>query len=216
MERLKERILTTPRLLPYAENDFSFFGFTTLNDVAVLFHLIEHLKPEMFLEIGTNRGATTCFLADAFPNMMFWTVDFPNNEMPELHENLLDVQRGESLWRSEIGIAFRDRGLSIRQIYGDSRDYRSYRPMTRFDLCFVDGSHRYKDVLSDTLLCLSKGTERLCVVWHDANMETVSDALRFLSRSIPIHLIDGTRCAVYSRWDSAHRIFGERARRLEA
>jgi predicted O-methyltransferase YrrM len=94
---------------------------------------------------------------------------------------------------------FRNTGYAtkIRQVYGDSAAIDWADLGGPFDLIFIDGSHYYEYVKSDTrnaLACLSAGG---LVVWHDYGMiEDVSRAVDEVASDVSVVAIRGTRLAV--------------------
>jgi|WetSurMetagenome_2_1015567.scaffolds.fasta_scaffold225204_2 hypothetical protein len=132
--------------------------------------LTARLAPQRIFEIGTFNGKTTVNLAaNMNPMGTVLTLDLP------LQKGLSTVLRAhpwdEDLVASrESGRHFRDSVYASRilQLWGDSAsfDYGPYQGT--IDLVFVDGSHSYDYVMSDsrkaiTLLRGGKGS----ILWHD-------------------------------------------------
>jgi hypothetical protein len=214
MLAVQHAILSDERLQKYAEDDYKkWFPNTPVEDVDVLYRAIEFFKPRTFLEIGTNRGWTTAFLADAFPDMLIDTVDFPH-EMSFLYSWSPHLPLGGGDFRkSDIGFHCKGKP-NVRQLYGDSRLIKTYPVSAEYEGGFIDGSHRTEDVISDTLVFLAKraSTSKWFVVWHDAHFENVGTALRVIGSSMYVHLIAGTCCAFGSpNPQYGYEVFGDDA-----
>lgn len=92
----------------------------------------------------------------------------------------------------------------IRQLFGDSKifDESAYRDAC--DLIFVDGSHAYSYVVSDSRKALAMVRPGGLVLWHDydgarRHANGVFRALNELSREVPLVHIDGTTLVAYRR-----------------
>ena len=89
----------------------------------------------------------------------------------------------------------------IEQLYGDSKrlDETPYRDSC--DVVFVDGSHAYSYVVSDSAKALRIVKPGGVVLWHDYNSATpgVFRALNELARRIPLVHLRGTDLVAYRR-----------------
>ena len=156
-------------------------------------------SPRRILEIGTFDGNTTLNLAaNSPPDAVITTVDLPPDwkgtltyQVPGLLENFTGP--------ASAAAQFRDTGYAtkIRQIYGDSAAIDWTRLGGPFDLIFIDGSHYYEYVKSDTQNALGCLTAGGLVVWHDYGMiEDVSRAVDEVASAMRVFAIRGTRLAV--------------------
>jgi len=191
------------------------FPKVSLADMDKILRAILDSSAETFLEIGTHHGGTTSFLHEALPpNVLLYTIDAPDDELPKVTQEMatMQLEGEERVTREEIGSLISEVCPAypdgrVVQLYGDSHSLESYPPGFRVDAVFIDGSHRYEDVIADTLVALHFGSERLSIVWHDAHLETdpndgsplVRPALQFLAKTLPIIEFERTICAFYSR-----------------
>lgn len=108
-------------------------------------------KPKHFLEIGTARGWGIAAFQVALPDCVCYTMSpkntyGANNELPT----------------NEIGKAYRQKKLPVKQIWADSLKF-DYTSIPKVDASFVDGNHKYKWVLSDLKNC-NEITKKLIMV----------------------------------------------------
>lgn len=131
--------------------------------------LISTIKPRKIFEFGTNLGSTTLLFAlNAPKECRIFTLDLP----PENHGDTgYRLERGEEsiLPRSKVGIRFRNHPLGKRiiQLLADSAKLDESQYEGQFDLIFVDGSHAYEYVKSDTEKALKMLAPGGVILWHD-------------------------------------------------
>jgi len=168
--------------------------------------LAKLLECERLFEFGTFRGETAWLLAHNLPQARVYTLDLGSAERAararfELTdpEYFLDWQRGT-----------RFRGTPeesrITQLVGDSAAFDSEPFRSNIDLVFVDASHSYSYVRSDTEAALEMLTRFGTIVWDDYTFYSgIYAYLNELAPSLdaPIYHLLGTRLAVYSRWPIA-------------
>jgi predicted O-methyltransferase YrrM len=156
-------------------------------------------RPRRILEIGTFDGNTTLNLAaNSPPDAVITTVDLPPDwtgtltyQVPGLLENFTGPASATAQFRN-TGYA-----AKIRQVYGDSAAIDWTILGGPFDLIFIDGSHYYEYVKSDTQNALGCLTPGGLVVWHDYGMiEDVSRAVDEVASAMRVFAIRGTRLAV--------------------
>ena len=91
----------------------------------------------------------------------------------------------------------------IEQLFGDSKSLSVARWAGSCDLVFVDGSHAYSYVVSDSEKALELVRPGGLVLWHDyagpGHSRGVYRALNELSGRIPLVRIDGTKFVAYRR-----------------
>jgi hypothetical protein len=86
---------------------------------------------------------------------------------------------------------------SIRQVFGDSARLDWDRLGGNFDLVFIDGSHSYDYVISDTNNALAHVRPGGVLIWHDYVMlKDASTALDDFPGAINVRQVAGTRLAV--------------------
>jgi predicted O-methyltransferase YrrM len=89
----------------------------------------------------------------------------------------------------------------IDQLFGDSKSFDERAYVDRCDVVFVDGSHAYSYVVSDSTKALRMVKPGGLVLWHDYNSATkgVFRALNELSKQIPLVHLRGTDLVAYRR-----------------
>jgi predicted O-methyltransferase YrrM len=127
------------RLAPY---QCLFDAKAELGDLLATFGATE---ANAFLEIGTNRGASSAAVALCFPQARVVTLDLPDSLRTQWNP----------LPRSEVGEAHRALGVAhrIEQRFMDSSDlWRLAGQGEVYDLVFIDGDHSPEPVFRDLIL----------------------------------------------------------------
>ncbi len=160
-------------------------------------------------EIGTFDGRTTLNLAlSAPPRCRVFSLDLPHEtrtrfELAAGEDHMVD--KGASGQRIEAYRQSHARAVArIYQLYGDSArfDFGPYRRSC--SLVFVDGSHHYDYVMSDSYRALEMVRPGGVILWHDYGIwEGVTRALEDLERREKLRLksIRGTSL-VYWRYQA--------------
>lgn len=153
----------TPVVLPFPETRD---GSVTLLELTTIARLVRERQPGAIFEIGTFDGRTTSALAANAPaNASVFTLDVPPDHPTKL---AIDARERVFVDKPASGSLLRGTPWASRvtQLYGDSAsfDFAPYRAQ----FVFVDGSHAYEYVLSDTdrALRLLDGKPGM-IVWHD-------------------------------------------------
>jgi len=175
-------------------------GNVTLLELLVLSRLVRERRPRSLFEIGTFDGRTTLALAmNAEADAIVYTLDLPQHASTDL-----GIERAERAFvdkpRSGARFLNTDAATKIRQLYGDSATFDFTKHAA--DFVFVDGSHAYEYVLSDSerALALLQGGAGT-IVWHDYGEWTgVTRALDKLAttdaRFADLRAIEGTTLAI--------------------
>jgi predicted O-methyltransferase YrrM len=91
----------------------------------------------------------------------------------------------------------------IVQLYGDSKAFDETPYLRRFDLIFVDGSHAYSYVCSDSEKALRMCRPGGLILWHDyagsRHCRGVYRALNELARRIPLVQVSGTTLVAHRK-----------------
>ena len=141
-------------------------------DTCVILTLIRNRKPKTFLEVGTHKGYTVRNIKRKFPDLVVTTVD-PGDKIPA--DERPPGQRGEYLPQDEVGCLlgkYSDVEILKQRfediVFGDRK----------FDFIFVNGDHRYNEVIRDTALALKLVNRPGVIIWHDFNnVKAVNDAI---------------------------------------
>lgn len=179
-------------------------GYLDDRNRAVLAALCQGLGARTFFEIGTNRGRTAWTVARSNPELTVYSLDLPSPEAAaDARLEMIDADRGAfEGWQR--GVAFRGTPEEprIHQLLGDSAtfDYGPYEG--RMDVVFIDGSHSYEYVRSDTEAALRMLSPCGAVVWDDfpafpGVLQGVLDAAGALESPV-VHVL-GTRLAIWAR-----------------
>lgn len=154
-------------------------------------------RAERVLEIGTQYGNTTWFLAANLPDGgRLVTVDLPP-------ESTAESGGRETQPKHEVGRFFRDTPESrrITQMLQDSRTLDPKLFDLPFDYVFIDGNHAYDFARSDTRTALRLLAEEGTIVWHDyytldprIGVRTLLHQLR--DSGLPVFHLDQTTCGV--------------------
>ncbi len=153
-------------------------------------------------EFGTYLGETAWLIAHNNPRVHVYTLDLPGPEaVGQLAYELTDPEYFER-WERGRRFAGTPEAVRITQLLGDSAtfDFSPYRG--RIDLVYVDASHNYPWVRSDTEAAFQLLSERGTVVWDDyTHYPGVFRFLNQLSPRLdhPIVHVSATRLAVYTR-----------------
>ncbi|MCR9243210.1 MAG: class I SAM-dependent methyltransferase [Rhodobiaceae bacterium] len=177
---------------------------TTIDEVWVLAALAK--KSKTIFEFGTCTGRTTYLLARNAPEgARIGTIT--------LTPDTLDTYRAESddpdnarwtqIAKEESTFTnFHYSGTpvegKVEQFFGDSKEFDDTPWAGTCDLVFIDGSHAYSYVKSDTEKAIAMTKKGGLVFWHDYSPPCpgVWKYLNELGKTHPIKHIKGTRLAV--------------------
>jgi hypothetical protein len=197
---IEKEVIEVGQVLPWEGSSIS--AFEVINLAAI----IQHLKPQRVFEIGTSKGVTAYNLALNLPEGgQLLTLD-----LPPATEAGAEISTKFDVTASDTKMIFADRvnrrflGTSVEsritQLYGDSAafDYSPYEKSC--DVVFVDGSHAYEYVKSDTDSALRIVKSGGWIIWHDYNdgffWPEVRRYLKEVSGSMKIYRIKGTMFAI--------------------
>ncbi|MDO5510197.1 MAG: class I SAM-dependent methyltransferase [Weeksellaceae bacterium] len=140
--------------IPY----FTFLGGGSLpTDISLLRSACKKFPACKYFEIGTWRGESAINVADL--TAVCHTLNLSANEMQ---------QRGFSQEYIDAQAYLSKSHPKIEHFYGDSAQFDFAALNTKYDVIFIDGSHHYKDVLSDTRKVLKHLAHKdSIIIWHD-------------------------------------------------
>lgn len=164
-------------------------GNVPLAQLVVMMRLIRTHDPQGIFEIGTFDGRTTLNMAaNAGSDARIVTLDLPAGQ---IQDAALPTDVGDSAYSEKAASGARFKGSplasKITQVFGDSATFDFGPHAGQMDLVFIDGSHSYEYVLSDTenarkLLRNGKGW----ILWDDYGIwEGVTRALNELHGTNP-------------------------------
>jgi predicted O-methyltransferase YrrM len=145
-------------------------GNTSLLESIVINKLVKQASPRGIFEIGTFDGGTTLAMAaNSGEAVQIFTLDLPKSELENTKFEVCGKEK-QYIEKPESGARFKGTVYQrqITQLFGDSAsfDYSPYHGT--IDVVFIDGSHAYDYVKSDTenALKLLRNSRGL-ILWHD-------------------------------------------------
>lgn len=175
-------------------------GNVSLLELLAIARLVRERRPASVFEIGTFDGRTTLAMArNAPPDARIRTLDLPPTA-PTRHE--LARKERRYVEKAQPGARFLRTPLAsrIEQLYGDSATF-DFSPFEA-EFVFIDGSHAYEYVLSDSRRALELTRGRpATILWHDYSAwEGVTRALNELRANDPrfagLRWLEGTTLAL--------------------
>ena len=173
-------------------------GNLSLETLHALASLVKHFQPERIFEIGTFNGNSSMQMSvNASDSCRIFTLDLPK-------QNLLESKTRYALGpedRKYVGCP--DPDLVFRQtpyeskiecLTGDSASF-DYQPFHKnMDFIFIDGSHTYDYVKSDTENAFKMAAPGAVIVWddYDSSWPDVIRYLNHLAKTKLIYWIRGT------------------------
>ena len=144
-------------------------GNVSLVELHCMNALVIRHHPMRIFEIGTFDGRTSLnMIANAPEGAHLWTLDLPQENVDT---TIYRLDEGEKAYvrKAGSGARFLESSLQhrITQIYADSAHYDPQELTGVMDMVFVDGSHSFDYVLSDTRLALRLLRTGGVIIWHD-------------------------------------------------
>jgi predicted O-methyltransferase YrrM len=145
-------------------------GNISAGELAVLNGLVRKYAPQRIFEIGTFDGRTTLnFSLNTSAGTRIFTLDLPAKDMGSVKLKL-DTADAKFILKNEVGARFKNcKEGKITQLFGDSASFDFSGYHDSIDFMFVDGSHAYDYVVSDTRAALKLVKKNGLIVWHDYN-----------------------------------------------
>lgn len=183
-------------LIPASTSDFEAWI------LAVLAKRAHHL-----FEFGTCSGRTTYLWAANSPSDAKVTTltlgpgqqslyQASDADRPEDEDIALEESDFETFLYTESDVAHK-----VEQLFGDSKAFDESPYLGQMDLIFIDGSHAYSYVVSDTRKALRMIKSGGLILWHDyegpLTGRGTDKALLGLAGELPLFHIDGTRMVGY-------------------
>lgn len=118
------------------------------------------IKAEKIFEIGTYLGRTTVNLAyNIGEDARIYTLDLPKQLFSSFQNTPFEA--GKHI-KEHKEIANK-----VTQLFGDSRTFDFSPYYNQIDLMFIDGDHRYENVLNDGKIALKCVKNGGFIIWHD-------------------------------------------------
>jgi predicted O-methyltransferase YrrM len=165
-------------------------------------------KARRIFEFGTCTGKTTYLVArNSPPDASITTITLAPDQTG-------DYTREEGDNRRNIKAALRESRLThflyngtpvepkVKQLFGDSKAFDETPFLNSCDLIFVDGSHAYSYVLSDSQKALRMLKPGGVILWHDyvgPEEEGVFRGMNDLAKDLPLVHVDGTTFIAYRK-----------------
>jgi predicted O-methyltransferase YrrM len=172
-------------------------------------------RAKLMFEFGTCTGKTAYLWArNSPPDARVVTLTLaPESVATYQREAADDPSDVEFALRESLHTDFLYSGSpvasKVEQLFGDSKTFDASPWKGRCDLVFVDGSHAYSYVVSDSEKALELVAPGGLVLWHDyagpRHAPGVYRALNELSRRVPLMRIEGTTLVAYRQPASAAR-----------
>lgn len=176
---------------------------TAPEELVFLALLTRHLKPSHIFEIGTFHGRTALhFALNSPPECKVYTLDLLESERVEMMRQANEYD-ARLIQQCQVGLDYAGTPAAekIEQLRGNSMTFDFSPYFGRMDLVFIDGSHHYPAVRSDTVNALKMARPGGLVVWHDfANYGAYHDVTRAVLELVPgneVLQIANSQLAVY-------------------
>lgn len=179
-------------------------GNVRLSELGILCQFARALPKEgLIFEIGTFNGRTALNMSLNADKHKVITLDLPRDNPTKLQIEVGEQQyvdkdvSGAVVLRNSA--RFAEAAQRVHQVYGDSATF-DYGPFEKkCDLIFVDGSHAYEYVLSDSAAAFRLCRDEAVVLWHDYGVwDGVTRGLEEIEakQNLGIKHIEGTSLAV--------------------
>ncbi len=182
--------------------DAGSFASTNLTEAWILCVLAK--SASTIFEFGTCSGRTTYMLARNAPeDATIGTITLT----PETAKNYQAGSDDPDLWSKQALIESNytkflysdtNEEKKIRQFLGDSKTFDEHEWINQCDLIFIDGSHAYSYVKSDTEKSMRMIKNNGFIIWHDFSPACpgVWNYLSELATQYPVKHIKGTRLGI--------------------
>lgn len=183
-------------------------GGTSDSEAWILAVLAKQAK--VMFEFGTCTGKTTYLWArNSDSNSKIYTLTLPPAELEKYSNTNKDDAIATTNAISESAFSkFLYSGTAVEskitQIFSDSKTYDETSLHGLCDLIFIDGSHAYSYIESDSEKALKMLKPGGIILWHDydgvyRNNKDVYKYLNQLSKSLPLYHVKGTTFVVYKK-----------------
>lgn len=187
------------------------FASTTDTETWILAGLAK--KADRIFEFGTATGRTTYLMArNAPPNARIVTLTLPPSTHTQYQSHELDSTSARDVALIDsVYVTFVYNNTSVEnkvtQLFGDSKQFDETPYLESFDLIFIDGSHAYSYIKSDTEKAMRMLRPGGVILWHDYRGERhpfTADVYRYLNelgKELPLQWIAETSLVGYRKPD---------------
>jgi len=170
-------------------------------------------RARRMFEFGTCTGKTTYLWArNSPPEARVMTVTLPPDHLNDYKREATDAARDVQYALRESShteFLYSDSPVAakVEQLYADTKSLDVSPWAGSCDLVFVDGSHAYSYVVSDSAKALELVAPGGLVLWHDYKGPRMAPgvyrALNELAKRLPLVRIEGTTLVAYRRPEHA-------------
>ncbi len=171
-------------------------------DIVSLCLICQIIKPNHIFEIGTLTGYTSFhFALNTPPDTRVYALDLPKDKSvePILKTTITDDAHIKASGKSaEYCFEGTVVEAKIQLLFGDSGNFDFSPFYNMIDFFFIDGSHSYDYVRSDTLNAIKCCHPGSVIAWHDfgrVGVNGVTKWLRELSKEYEIFSVPGSSIA---------------------
>lgn len=183
-------------------------GWPTRLDAQIVAALAVKLECRTFFEFGTFRGRTTWTVVHNNPSIRAFTLDLPgpksvNEAVFEVTDPYLFDQ-----WGRGDAIGGTPEAARITLLNGDSAQFNYVPYQNEMDLIYIDGSHSYGYVRSDTEAALGLLSPTGTIIWDDPYYTGVWKYLQEKRSSLSMRLVAQTGMVIHSRHPAMAGVMG--------
>jgi predicted O-methyltransferase YrrM len=138
-------------------------GAVNRGDARAIYYLVSYLKPKRVLEIGTNIGSSTIYIAAALQRYGgdVTTVDIVDVNAPDGPWSRTNAMREPPVaYMRQLGLADR-----VQFVKRPALEYLEAAP--QYDLIFLDGSHAHNDVYREVAAAVTHLAPGGIILLHD-------------------------------------------------
>lgn len=133
-------------------SDIAKYGISSKKQSEIYFKLINYLKCECIIELGTSIGLNTLYLHEAAPLARVYTLE-GSSQIAHFAKRLFTEKKIDT----------------INLIEGNFKDTlpELLKGITRFDLLYIDGDHTYESTIHYFEMALQKKHARSVIIFDD-------------------------------------------------